>query len=144
MVSQDSVGAIARAPSDSRRSARGSKDAAGASRLARGQVVEVRPAAEIFATLDADFTLDGLPFMPEMLSYCGRRMTVYRHVYKTCVEGHGMRAMRNAVLLADAYCDGAAHDGCQKHCLIFWNEAWLAPVERTDMPAVAADTPSRR
>ncbi len=111
------------------------------SRLAHGQVVEVRPAAEILATLDADFTCEGLPFMPEMLKYCGRRMTVHRRANKTCVEGHGLRAMRNTVLLVDSYCDGAAHDGCQKHCLIFWKEAWLAPVERADAPAAVPDAP---
>ena len=141
MVSRNDIGTVAHPVSGTRRSGRDLEDAAAASRLVRGQVVEVRPAAEILATLDADFRLEGLPFMPEMLRYCGRRMTVYRHVYKTCVEGHGMRAMRNAVLLADGICDGAAHDGCQKHCLIFWNEAWLKPVEGADMTAVAPDAP---
>ncbi len=111
------------------------------SRLVKGDVVQVRPAAEILATLDADFTLEGLPFMPEMLKYCGRRMTVYRRANKTCVEGHGLRAMSNSVLLVDSHCDGAAHDGCQKHCLMFWKEAWLVPAERADAPVAAPDAP---
>ena len=34
--------------------------------LRPGDIVEVRPAAEILATLDADGTLDDMPFMPEM------------------------------------------------------------------------------
>jgi hypothetical protein len=120
-----------------------SRDAADARRaplrLLQGQAVEVRHAAEILATLDADFTLEGLPFMPEMLKYCGRRMTVYHRANRTCVEGYGVRSMRDAVLLADSHCDGAAHDGCQRKCLIFWKEAWLTPVERAAAPAVAAD-----
>jgi hypothetical protein len=37
-----------------------------------GDWVEVRSAAEIFATLDERGCLDALPFMPEMLSYCGK------------------------------------------------------------------------
>ncbi len=114
---------------------------AASSELARGRLVQVRSAAEILATLDADFTLDGLPFMPEMLKYCGRRMTVYRRANKTCVEGHGLRAMGDTVLLADSHCDGAAHDGCQKHCLIFWKEAWLAPVDEAAAPAVSPAAP---
>ena len=39
--------------------------------LRPGDVVEVRPAAEILATLDADGALDGMPFMPEMARVCG-------------------------------------------------------------------------
>ncbi len=105
-------------------------------------MVEVRSAAEILATLDADFTFEGLSFMPEMLDYCGRRLTVYRRVNRTCVEGYGVRAMRDAVLLTDSHCDGAAHDGCQRKCLIFWKEAWLRPVERADAPLVAPAAPA--
>jgi hypothetical protein len=40
--------------------------------LSPGEVVRVRTASEIFATLDDRGALDGLPFMPEMLKYCGR------------------------------------------------------------------------
>ena len=37
--------------------------------LRSGDVVEVRPAAEILATLDADGALEAVPFMPEMRQY---------------------------------------------------------------------------
>jgi hypothetical protein len=46
--------------------------------------VEVRPAAEILETLDHDGRLDGVPFMPEMLRYVGRRFRVSRRVEKIC------------------------------------------------------------
>ena len=36
--------------------------------LQRGDQVEVRPAAEILATLDDRGTLDSMPFMPEMVA----------------------------------------------------------------------------
>lgn len=56
-----------------------------ASRILQGQLVEVRSAAEIRATLDADLTREGLPFMPEMLKFRGRRMTVDRRANRACV-----------------------------------------------------------
>lgn len=96
--------------------------------LLRHQLVEVRSLPEIAATLDADGRLDGLPFMPEMVAFCGRQFRVYRRAEKTCVEGYGMRRMHATVLLQGVHCDGAAHDGCQRHCMIFWKEAWLKPV----------------
>ena len=40
---------------------------------APGDIVEVRPAAEMLATLDGKDTLNDLPFMPEMLQCVGRR-----------------------------------------------------------------------
>ena len=39
-----------------------------------GQLVEVRSLSEILATLDAAGTLDGMPFMPEMVRYCGQTL----------------------------------------------------------------------
>ncbi len=107
-------------------------------RLAKGDWVEVRSPAEIEATLDAEGRLDGMPFMPEMLAHCGQRLQVFRRANKTCVEGYGLRRMRDTVLLDEARCDGAAHDGCQRNCLIFWKEAWLRPVSGpADAPPVA-------
>jgi 2-polyprenyl-6-methoxyphenol hydroxylase-like FAD-dependent oxidoreductase len=102
----------------------------------RGDAVRVRSAAEVAATLDADGKLDGLPFMPEMAALIGRRLRVVRRAEKTCVEGHPLRGMRDTVFLEDARCDGAAHDGCERGCLIFWKEAWLASA---DEPALAPD-----
>jgi hypothetical protein len=95
--------------------------------LLRGQWVEVRSAAEILATLDAAGRLEGIPFMPEMADWCGRRARVHRRAEKTCVEGGGLRRSAGTVLLEQARCDGADHDGCQRNCMFFWKEAWLKP-----------------
>src|SRR5712672_2056541 len=44
--------------------------------LRRGDLVEIKSPAEILATLDAKGLCDGLPFMPEMAQFCGKRFTV--------------------------------------------------------------------
>ena len=55
-------------------------------KLRAGDRVIVRSPEEILSTLDADGTLDGLPFMPEMLERCGKPFRVERRVEKTCVD----------------------------------------------------------
>lgn len=102
-----------------------------------GDAVRVRSAVEILASLDMDGTLDGLPFMPEMVPLIGQGARVFRRADRTCVEGHGLRGMKDVVFLDQHRCDGHAHDNCQRDCLMFWKEAWLAP----DGPAV---TPTPR
>ena len=101
-------------------------------RLRRGDFVEVRSEAEIAATLDAEGCLDGLPFMPEMSAYCGSRARIHRRASKTCVEGLGLRRMSDTLFLEGLRCDGGAHDGCDRGCLMFWKEAWLKPVAMAD------------
>jgi hypothetical protein len=100
-------------------------------RLRANDWVEVRSAPEIFATLDETGALDGLPFMPEMLQFCGRRYRVEKSAHKTCdtVASYVIRRMSDAVHLADVRCDGEGHDGCQARCLIYWKSAWLKPVD---------------
>jgi hypothetical protein len=112
-------------------------DQPGVLHLKPGELVRVRCAGEIFATLDESGTLDNLPFMPEMLRYCGQTLTVSKRADKTCGPDHGLRRMLNTVHLANARCDGTAHGGCQAACLMYWKEAWL---ER----AASVGAPQRR
>ena len=49
-----------------------------------GDLVEVRSVEEILATLDTKGELDNLPFMPEMVRFCGQRMTVHKVAHKLC------------------------------------------------------------
>jgi hypothetical protein len=95
-----------------------------------GEIVEVRSEAEILATLDGRGELESLPFMPEMLQFCGRRFRVDKLALKLCdtIGSTGMYRMRNAVHLEELRCDGRAHGGCQAGCLIYWKEAWLKRV----------------
>jgi hypothetical protein len=105
-----------------------------------GEIVEVRSKEEILATLDERGELDSLPFMPEMLQFCGQRLTVYRRAVKFCdtKDWTRMHRMDNAVHLEGARCDGQAHGGCQASCLIFWKEAWLKRVGASEPAAGAA------
>ncbi len=113
--------------------------------LSAGDWVQVRSKEEILATLDGNGRLDGLPLMPQMLKWCGRRFQVYKRAHKTCdtVTGYTTnewlgRQLPNTVHL-DLRCDGEAYGGCQAACLIFWKEAWLKPVDRNDaVPAEPA------
>src|SRR5260221_10011931 len=95
--------------------------------LRPGDWVEVRGKEEILATLSSDASLDALPFMPEMLQFCGQRFQVYKRADKTCdtVDKTGGLRFRNNVHLKELRCDGSAHGGCEAGCLMFWREALL-------------------
>jgi hypothetical protein len=97
--------------------------------LRAGDWVEVRGKEEILRTLDSSGQLDGMPFMPEMLAFCGKQFQVYKTAHKTCDTVFPVRGRRvdHAVHL-DTRCDGSAHGGCQAGCMIFWKEAWLRAV----------------
>jgi hypothetical protein len=98
--------------------------------LRAGDWVQVRSEQDILTTLGADGKLDGMPFMPEMLQFCGRRMRVFRRADKTCdtIATYQSRRLTDTVHLEDVRCDGCAHGGCEAGCLLFWKEAWLQPV----------------
>src|SRR4026208_962207 len=102
--------------------------------LSPGDTVVVREAREVLATLDADGTCEGMPFMPEMVRFLGRRLVVSKRAQKVCdtIKYTGSRRLEDTVLLDALRCDGAAHDGCQAECRIYWKEAWLRPAEAGD------------
>jgi hypothetical protein len=112
------------------------------SRVSAGDLVVVRTWSEILKTLDANGTLDNLPFMPEMLEFCGKRFRVLNRVVQSTVDGAFLgshtesfvREFRNndVVILQGTRCSGAEHDGCQRCCAIFWKEAWLEKVDDGD------------
>lgn len=95
--------------------------------LKAGEWVEVRSREEILTTLDQNGRLENLPFMPEMLQYCGGKFRVFKRADKTCdnIQAWSIRRVKNTVHLEGVRCDGMGHDGCQAGCLIFWKEAWL-------------------
>ena len=94
--------------------------------LKSGDLVQVRSAGEILATLDDAGALEALPFMPEMLPCLGRRFVVDKRADKICdtIAQTGSRRLRDSVLLADLRCDGSAHAGCQAECRLVWWNCW--------------------
>jgi len=102
-------------------------------RLYPGDLVEVKAPDEILRTLDGDGALANLPFMPEMVEFCGKRFRVSKRALKTCIYGPIVTMLGfntdDILVLDDLRCSGEAHDGCQKACTIFWREAWLRKVD---------------
>ena len=107
----------------------------GKAKLRIGDWVEVRSKQEILSTLDVEGQLDGMPFMPEMLAFCGQRFQVYKIAHKTCdysgIYPFPVRRMVRTVHL-QTRCDGSAHDGCEAGCLLYWKEVWLKPVKNDE------------
>ncbi len=110
--------------------------------MRRGDTVEVRNAGEVLATLDERGTVDGLPFMPEMVGYCGQRFTVEARADRVCdtIEWTGTRHLTDSLYLGDERCDGKAHGGCQAECRLLWKEVWLRSVDAST-PASAPSSP---
>lgn len=119
---------------------------AGRRPLRPGDLVEVKSIAEILATLDGDGKLGGLPFMPEMLPFCGRQFRVWRRIEKSCCETPAMRIHafpeNDVVYLEGLRCSGADHGGCQNGCALFWKTSWLRPVGPGATPP--PDAPARQ
>jgi len=115
------------------------------SKLSVGDWVEVRSKEEILSTLDSDGRLHGMPFMPEMFAFCGKRFQVYKRAHKTCDTVFPVRGRRiDRAVHLETRCDGSAHGGCQASCLIFWKDDWLKPVKGSSpqFPRVRSDTSS--
>ena len=81
--------------------------------LRPGDLVEVRPAAAILATLDAGGETEGIVFMPEMLPHIGRRYRVAQLALKICYPPGNVNLKPGVVYLEDLRCDGTAHGACQ-------------------------------
>lgn len=107
-------------------------------RFRTGDRVVVRSREAILATLDRSGEIGSMPFMAEMLQFCGREFIVGAVAHKTCdtINKTGGRRVANAVHLQGVRCDGAAHGGCQAGCLIFWKTDWLRPAGGADQAPV--------
>lgn len=114
----------------------------GSSALTAGEWVQIRSKEEILATLDSRGQLEGLPFMPEMLEFCGKRFQVSKRAHKTCDPPNGLlgRRMTRAVHLDNLRCSGESHGGCQAGCLLFWKDSWLQKLDGSGVaPRSSAD-----
>jgi len=98
-----------------------------------GAWVVVKSREEILSSVDTNGELDAMPFMTEMLQYCGQKLQVSAVAHKACdtINKTGGRRVANAVHLKGIRCDGSAHGDCQAGCLIFWKTDWLRPADVT-------------
>jgi hypothetical protein len=102
------------------------------SRFRTGDLVQVLSKEEILATLGDDGRIAGMPFMPEMLQFCGQQFEVGAVAHKTCETAkrtYKGRRLEKTVHVADLRCDGSAHGGCQAACRLFWRDEWLRPAD---------------
>jgi len=110
--------------------------------LRAGEWVEVKPIAEILATLDGNRRHRGLRWMTGMRKFCGQRFRVLKPVERIMLETNGeLRKMKNTVLLEGSVCDGVEFGSCDRSCFHFWREAWLRriPSEEPNLTASAAE-----
>lgn len=106
--------------------------------LRSGDVVFVKGLPDIVATLDERGTHGGLPFMPEMVPYCGRKVRVARRVEHVFIDHlQYVAQLGSTVVLDDLRCSGAAHGGCQMGCQLLWKEDWLSDSEVIPQPQPA-------
>lgn len=113
------------------------------SHLKVGDWVEVRSEREILRTLDQHGQFEGMPFMPEMFAFCGKRFQIFKVAHKTCDPvSQKTRRLQNTFHLTTR-CSGETHGGCQARCLLFWKAAWLRPITSSDeLPRSVSEEPS--
>ncbi len=104
-----------------------------------GDTVQVKTAAEILATLDPSGDTCGIPFMPEMLPFIGKRFRVAQLALKVCGPPGNIHMPEGTLYLEDLRCNGAAHGGCQAECRFLWRTDWLVRVDAAESPAARAD-----
>lgn len=93
------------------------------------QLIEIRSADEILASLDDNGALDGLPIMPGMLDYCGAVCRVYNQADKICATNGptAIRSMSDAWYLDIPPCQGHSWVACDAGCRFIWKTAWIKP-----------------
>jgi hypothetical protein len=102
--------------------------------LRPGEMVRVKPKADILKTLDGRSCNRGLSFDVEMVRYCGERLKVLARAERIVDEKSGrlITLPRDCIVLEGATCRGDLSTGrifCQRNIYAFWREIWL---ERAD------------
>ena len=102
--------------------------------LQPGELVQVRPPAEIEATLDDKGFNRGLSFDREMLPYCGQTLRVKARVSQLIDEttGRMLRIPKDCIILEGPVCSGECSTGrwfCPREIYPYWREAWLRRVD---------------
>jgi hypothetical protein len=104
--------------------------------LQPGELVRIKPKAEIMRTLSKDRRNRGLGFEEEMARHCGREARVLRRVDR-CIEeatGRMLQMKSPCIVLEDIVCEGAYSANCPRSIYAFWREIWL---DRVDEPGAS-------
>jgi len=110
-----------------RRTSRGGLD------LQAGDVVRIKSAHEIEATLTPEGTNRGLSFEYEMLDRCGALCRVAYPVTRIILETTGeMVELGNSVVLDGVACEGVRRRNCPRANHFYWREAWLEKVDEPE------------
>ena len=101
--------------------------------LQAGDWIQVRPRAEILATLNTSARNRGIHFDPEMVEYCGGKFQVRAVVRRLIEEGTGrMLEMKNpCIALEGAVCKSEYSDRrylCPRAIIPYWRPVWLEKV----------------
>jgi hypothetical protein len=95
----------------------------------RTAFARVRPWSEIAATLDRRGRRDGMPVMPEMERFAGKRFAVLRQVEDAGVELPSYKTPAADFFALDGVrCSGAAlgtQGPCHRNCAVLWHRDWL-------------------
>jgi hypothetical protein len=105
-----------------------------------GEVVEIKPLGEIFATVNVQNRNRGMQIDEEMTKHCGSRFRVASRVSQIINEQTGrMMQFKNPCIVLDGVnCTGDySHDRllCPRRITAYWREIWLKRVDE----APAAD-----
>jgi hypothetical protein len=98
--------------------------------LQPGELVRIKPKAEIVKTLNDDLLNRGMGFEEEMSRYCGKTARVVSRVDRCLDESTGrLLTMKNpCIVLEDVICDGVYNVNCPREYVMFWREIWLERV----------------
>ncbi len=107
-----------------------------------GELVQVRPAEEIFATLNENRKNRGLVFEQEMLRHCGETYRVLARVSRIIDERSGemIKLTNDCIALEGVTCRGLDNRKrmfCPRGPFFYWREAWL---QRVNAPTGGAAT----
>jgi hypothetical protein len=99
--------------------------------LNRGDMVRIRPKADILKTLDGWKRFEGCQFMDEMAAHCGKSAKVMKRVSVFLDErSMKMKKCKSMVILEGLICNGSWPFGeCDRSCYYMWKEAWLEKIE---------------
>ncbi|WP_093883687.1 hypothetical protein [Syntrophus gentianae] len=96
-----------------------------------GDLIRIRPAKEIEATLDRWKELKGCAFLEYMWQYCGTTHRVLQSVERFLDErDYQVKKCKGIVLLEGVICRGTPVFGrCDRCCHLFWREEWLEKID---------------